>query len=532
MIQYQRIGPDSDRVAIYCRLSEEDAGKDDPLAESESIQNQKSLLLSYALAQGWELCGVYCDEDYSGIDSNRPEWNRLLADARAGRFDIVLCKTQSRFTRDMEMVEKYLHHCFPEWGIRFVAVVDHVDTGVRGGKKARQINGLINEWYLEDLSENVRSVLDDKRRRGRFIGSYEPYGYRKSTSDHGTLVVDDEAAAVVRQIFSLRLEGFGCLAIARQLNDTGVLTPTDYKRKSGLPYKPVPGERHLWRDDTVREILTRRTYVGDMVQGKTRRPSYKSRLSLPVPSADWIVVEGTHPAIISREEFDRVQELLHSGAHPIRETGAAHPLAGKLRCLFCGSVMHRSRAKGISYLRCKAAYRYGSGCTTRSVRLDEVERAVLERLRQHCRELFDIHDFCDQIEGRPRVEEKLARCRARAAQCEGEITHGGDLLAALYADKVAGVVSPEEFSALRKRFAARREQLKQELARLELQMEELSGQKRPPTLAERAANWHSPQSLTRALADALIDCIELGISEEADEGQPAQILRIRIHWKF
>ena len=151
------------KAAIYCRLSKED---EDKIGESESIQNQKSMLLQYALENGFDIYQIYSDEDYSGIDRNRPAFNSMLQAASEHRFDVVLAKTQSRFTRDMELVEKYLHGKFMEWGIRFIAVVDHVDTNDTANKKSRQINGLINEWYLEDLSTNVRSVLDHKRERG------------------------------------------------------------------------------------------------------------------------------------------------------------------------------------------------------------------------------------------------------------------------------------------------------------------------------------------------------------------------------
>ena len=161
-------------AAIYCRLSREDEEKQ---SESESIQNQKSMLIKYALDKGWDIYNIYCDEDYSGIDRERPAFRQLIADAEARQFDIVLVKTQSRFTRDMELVEKYLHGKFIEWGVRFIAIVDHVDTADEANKKSRQINGLVNEWYLEDLSNNVRSVLSHKRREGKFIGSSALYGY-------------------------------------------------------------------------------------------------------------------------------------------------------------------------------------------------------------------------------------------------------------------------------------------------------------------------------------------------------------------
>lgn len=221
------------RCAIYCRLSREDENKTD---ESESIQNQRLLLHQYAADRGWTVCAEYVDDDRSGADADRPGFQALLRDAEAGRFEILLCKTQSRFTRDLELSEHYLHRRFVEWGVRFISVVDGVDTGRRDNLKTRQLGGLINEWYLADLSDNVRAVLDAKRRRGDFIGSFAPYGYRKSRTERGRLEPDPEAAAVVREIFQLAGEGISCAEIARRLNARGVPNPTAYKLLHGEYY--------------------------------------------------------------------------------------------------------------------------------------------------------------------------------------------------------------------------------------------------------------------------------------------------------
>ena len=167
------------KAAIYCRLSEEDHNKRAETDDSVSIQNQKTMLIQYAMGQGWEIYNIYSDDDYTGADRNRPAFNRLLKDAEAHRFDIILCKNQSRFTRELELVEKYIHGLFPIWGIRFVSIVDNADTANKGNKKSRQINGLVNEWYLEDMSENIRSVLDNRRENGLHIGAFAIYGYKK-----------------------------------------------------------------------------------------------------------------------------------------------------------------------------------------------------------------------------------------------------------------------------------------------------------------------------------------------------------------
>ena len=162
-------------AAIYARLSEEDRVKINGYESSRSITNQLMLLRQYAEQMGWDVYECYTDDDWAGADRNRPAFNRLLRDAEQGKFNIVLCKTQSRFTRELEMVEKYIHGLFPLWGIRFVGAVDHADTSVKGNKKSRQINGLVNEWYLEDMSENIKAVLNTRRQEGCYIGSTPLY---------------------------------------------------------------------------------------------------------------------------------------------------------------------------------------------------------------------------------------------------------------------------------------------------------------------------------------------------------------------
>lgn len=293
------------KAAIYCRLSKED--EDKAGAESESIQNQRSMLLRYAAEHGYTVQEIYVDEDYSGADRCRPAFNRMLAAAERREFSVILAKTQSRFTRDMELVEKYLHGKFAEWGIRFIAVVDHVDTADRTGKKARQISGLINEWYLEDLSDNVRSVLTHKRRQGDYIATFALYGYRKDPANHSRLVPDPEAAAVVRRIFALYLQGYGTARIARVLNEAGVPPPSVYRAQHGGCACPGSGQ---WSRATLHQMLTNRTYTGDLVQGRRRKVSYKSTKSMRLPRSQWIVVPGTHEGLISHADFAAVQQQL------------------------------------------------------------------------------------------------------------------------------------------------------------------------------------------------------------------------------
>lgn len=389
------------KAAIYCRLSEEDRDKHFKSDDSGSIQNQKNMLLEYAKDEGWEVFDIYSDDDYTGADRRRPEFNRLLRDAAERRFDIVLCKTQSRFTRELELVEKYIHGLFPLWGIRFVGIVDHADTDNRGNKKARQINALINEWYLEDMSENIRSVLDSRRKKGFHIGSFALYGYRKDPEQKGHLLIDEEAAAVVREIFTLFSAGWGKTAIARMLNEQRIPNPAEYKRIKGFRYKP-PGSRNstLWKYDTVSRILSNEIYIGNMVQRKYGSVSYKTKKNHPRPKNEWYVVEGTHEPVIDRELWDQVQDSAARRSRPFK-TGTAGVFAGIARCRECGYTLRSCKTGKRYYLRCPNRLVSKESCEGAFISVERLEKLVLGELYRLAEEYLDGEEFKTSSAGSP-----------------------------------------------------------------------------------------------------------------------------------
>ena len=346
--------------AIYCRLSREDREK---TGESESIHNQRELLRAYAAHQGWRVVREYVDEDYSGADSQRPAFLQMIEDARLGRVDLILCKSQSRFTRDLELVERYLHGLFPRWGVRFVAVADQVDTARQGGRKARQISGLVNQWYLEDLSDSIRAVLAHKQASGQFIGSTAPYGYEKCPGQKGRLQVCRQQAPVVLQMYRWAAEGWGKAKIAAALTRRGI---------------PAPAGGPVWNEATVGRILHSEVYLGAVVQGKRRRASYKEKKLLSVPREQWQRVPGRHPAIVPQELLDQVQQQMR-GRTRSGGAGKRHPLAGKAVCGLCGAPLAKRRSGGHDYLFCRC--RKGV-----SVRLDRLEEELRCRLAAYGRQ--------------------------------------------------------------------------------------------------------------------------------------------------
>lgn len=520
------------KAAIYCRLSKED---EDKIGESESIQNQKSMLIQYAIEKGFDIYQIYSDEDYSGIDRNRPAFNSMLQAASEHQFDVVLAKTQSRFTRDMELVEKYLHGKFMEWGIRFIAVVDHVDTNDTANKKSRQINGLINEWYLEDLSTNVRSVLDHKRKEGLFIGSFALYGYCKDPEAKGKLVVDPEAAEIVKRIFSMALSGIGAHKIARILNDEKVPSPTAYKQMNGIHYHIAAKNRNvgLWSSPTVYQMLHNQTYAGNLVQGRHKKISYKTEKTMWLPKSQWIVVENTHEPIIDMETFETVQMMLKertwSGAK-----GEIHPLAKKIVCGCCGSFMEQTgrqpRADGtkMRYVRCRMHQRAPEVCGNKTcTEMDALENAVLERIRAYAADYFDpekvtLPEQDDPIQQREQVRrDELKRLKSEADRRRKAMQE-------LYLDKVSGLIDAVQFSEMNQTFL---EEVKKAEIRidtleteLEQQQEETGGVQ---TQRQRVRELAQVSYLTRELVVLLVHRVIVSPKDPLAGEQ-----KITIEWNF
>ena len=192
-----------EKVGVYCRLSDEDRFKANKNDDSDSIINQRSMCLKYANQNNWNVVDIYSDDDFSGAGVERPDFNRLIRDCESGKINLVLCKSQSRFSRDMEVIERYLHNKFIEWGVRFVSIIDNADTNDIYNKKSRQINGLMNEWYLDDLSTNIKKTLKNRREEGLFMGSFALYGYDRDPNDKHKLIVDPVAAEVVKKILAV-----------------------------------------------------------------------------------------------------------------------------------------------------------------------------------------------------------------------------------------------------------------------------------------------------------------------------------------
>lgn len=454
----------------------------------------------------------------------------MLSAAEQKKFQIILCKSQSRFTRDMELVEKYIHGLFPIWGIRFIAVADNADTEVKGNKKARQINGLVNEWYLEDLSENIRMIFDLKRREGQYIGGFPIYGYKKDPANKNHIIIDPEAAEIVRQIFRWSLEGHGKQSIAHMLNERGVPSPSRYKADHGWTCNaPSKNGYGLWNKTTIWRILHNEMYTGTMVQGRRKKVSYKSKVLIDVPENQWYRVEGTHEPIVDRETFAAVQCNL-SLQTKTDGRGEVHLLSGLVKCMDCGSTMskvtdYRQGRPIRSYLRCKLYADSGKAkfCARHSIRLDKLEELVSDRVRYYVQTYYKLAPQDLQPRRNTRREALEQERKTLTAQLEKR----SQALKTLYLDKVSGLLTDGQFTDLNQSFQEEKSRLEQRLTKVESDLKDHEKPQQQADQMERAKELLKLEPVPRELVVALVEKIEIG---ERDPNTGEQ--QVRINWKF
>jgi len=534
-------------AAIYCRLSKEDLDKANVGDDSESIQNQKLLLLDYATSNGFLVHNVYVDEDMSGF-SDRPAFKQMIKDAASGMFNTIICKHQSRFTRDMELVEKYIHGYFVEWGIRFISLTDNVDTNVKGNKKARQIYGLINEWYSEDLSENIRAVFKKKMESGQYLGSFACYGYAKCSNNRHNLVVDEVAALTVKEIFSMYLEGYGSSRIAIMLTERGVPTPTQHKKAKGLKFTNPNGgfysERYgAWSAGTIKRILSNEAYIGTLIQGRERKVSYKSKKVVALPRDEWIIIPDNHEPIVAKDTFYKVQHLMNgnrrrygNGADKKVSNPKPHLLAGKLVCSDCGGIMQRSgvtRDGKTHYVRCRlAAKTKRRDCTPHCIRQDKIEDIVKAEISKLINQALGgdgeqevINETLalikDDNTSQVGLEKQLAEVTGKINQIQRNITM-------TYADKLNGVITEADFQSFKEVFEEekrthikRKENLEHELSKYQLR------QHSQDNILSLLRKHQQLEVLNHEIINDFIDRIEIG---ERDPDTQEQIISIK--WMF
>lgn len=530
------------KVGVYCRLSDEDRFKKNKNDDSESIANQKSMLLKYALDQDWEVVDIYSDDDYSGAGIERPDFNRLINDCESGRINLVLCKTQSRFSRDMEVIEKYLHNKFIEWGVRFVSIVDNADTDNESNKKSRQINGLVNEWYLEDLSNNVKKSLKNKREDGLFMGSFACYGYKKDPNDKHKLIIDEDVAYVVREIFEKYKDGYGYHKICISLNERGILCPSLYKKSVGSNFVCCNFDYEttgMWTTDTIASMLRNEVYIGNLVQGKRTNISYKNHKSRKVPKSEWCRIENTHEPIIDMETWEIVQRRLGKHERPNKD-GKVHILSQKVYCSECGRVFMRNQcnvrgAKGTTikraYLQCKGNKKYHTCDNNRSIIYEVLEQYILDAINdllEKCDGKVLEDEFSNALKKQNNQYSVIISLNKEKANLEKKLNDNRMYFKNLYTDKMKGIISEEDFSMLREEYSKDVELYQKRLAEVEEELQVKNDRKETSTdLKSILKKYKHIDKLNKIIVDEFIEKIYVGTLDKKTKTR-----EIKIEWNL
>lgn len=462
-------------AAIYIRLSKEDRDKEHE--ESESIQNQRMILDSYAKEQGWQVYDHYIDEDWSGSDRSRPEFHRMISDAEAGKFDIVLVKTQSRFARDSKYIEDYVHNLFRDMGIRFVSLVDNIDTSQTGSKLNSRVHAIFDEEQLDLLSSNIRRSFEEKSKQGQFFGSMPPYGYKKDPNDKNHLIIDEEAAKVVRMIFEMTAAGHTYMEIAKRLNDSGYLIPSEYKKRQGYRVDGMY-DRHMkigkWTRDMVRTFITNEVYRGTIVNHKSTVVNFRTKKKRNLPKESRIKVEHMHDAIIDDELWDKVQEIKRSRRRPgSGANGTKHPLSSMVFCGACGSKLYKCKSGGIEYFRCYRASSTGECSNNKRIRLDVLEGLVLDKINETISKYISGEELSRNVVIVNRLEARLSDCTKRKSEIEKSISEGRTTLKRLLKAYTENIVERSIYEDMQADYLREREENENRIKAIDAEINEI-----------------------------------------------------------
>ena len=446
----QQEAQDEGITALYERLSQEDKLE----GESNSIANQKKILERYCREHGITAYRHYDEDDgYSGTNYNRPGFQRMLADIKAGKIKRVIVKDMSRFGRDYLQVGFYTDMLFPDFGVHFVAVNDGVDS-TRGDNEFTAIRNVFNEMYARDTSKKIRATWQSKGKSGEHLTTIPPYGYMKDPDNKKKWIIDEEAAAVVQQIFALCVSGMGPTQIAKWLEKSEILNPTFYWLSKGMKVgnKPKPGANpYKWTNETVSRMLEKIEYLGHTVNFKTRKQSYKSKKKLWNDPSEWVIFENTQPPIVEESVFLIVQNIRKSRRRPTK-MGDMGIFSGLLYCAECGGKMYQCRATNFTeeqkYFIC-STYRKGKDlCTTHSIKNVVLYEIVLKNLREAIDYVTEHEAEFVQEAADSRLRERdaeFSRKRETLSKAETRIAELDNLFKHLYEDNVTGKLSDERF---------------------------------------------------------------------------------------
>ena len=499
-------------ATLYLRLSRDDGDKE----ESNSITGQRELLRDY-ISQRPEFreYAVRVDDGFSGSTFERPSFQKMIEDVKAGRTDCIIVKDLSRFGRNYLDAGEYIEKIFPFLGVRFIAVNDNYDS--LGDKKASDdliipFKNLINEAYCRDISVKIRSQLEIKRKNGQFLGSFAAFGYLKDEQNKNKLVVDQYAADIVRDIFKWKLEGVSPQDIADALNKLGVLSPMEYKRSLGMKFTTSfkTNSKALWSAGTVIRGRKNPINTGVLIQGKETTPSYKVHKRVTKDESEWSVIEDSHEAIISKIDFDSVQKVLKCDTRRSPGGKAVGLFSGMIFCGDCGASMVRKTVpageKKYVYYIC-SAHKQDKSCSPHRIRDITLEEIVLDSLKQHISEVVDMSELLEITDTAPLRTAQAQKVQRQLDKKHEEYEKLQKLLMSLYENLADDIIDREEYTRLKASFTVRADEGEKQMDALREQLEDIHNHGTENIWMNEFIKRQGLTTLDRAVVVALIDKI-------------------------
>lgn len=499
-------------AALYIRLSKEDERE----GPSQSVTNQESLLREFVNQHRLSVYDTYVDDGWSGTTFDRPGFQRMIADIEAKKVNMVITKDLSRLGRDYIMTGHYMERYFPEHRVRYISLLDGIDTGVEStANDITPFRAIMNDMYAKDISKKIKSVKRDKQRKGQFIGGKPMFGYKMHPTEKNKIVIDENAAPIVRRIFAMALEGVSCRNIAVTLNNEGVPTPATYAGLTVAHPGPYTG---LWSAERISQMLHNETYIGNMVQGRSVRINYKSKKCLRQDPSNWIIVEGTHEPMVDPETFYKVHMMILSRKHT-RSRTYDFLLKGIIFCHECGrplAVLNRPNKQGEDVLHfvCRTYQRFTKAgvCTSHTIKESKVTNAVIAKIREVCLAYLHPEQLLPIAQEAVEKARQQSRLEVEMETVKTKIDNLSAHLDQMYSDRLNGLLPEEDFRRILSRIKVDRAKLEVRLRELECQL------KKPARVEDRAKElverFIETAGESRELLVSLVERVELTASKE------------------
>lgn len=508
------------QAAVYLRLSREDGDVAEGSKQvSNSIANQKELVMDYLKSHPEiTVVSTYVDDGFSGVNFERPEFQRMLSDIREDKINCVIVKDLSRFGRNYIESGRYIEKIFPMLGIRFIAITDGYDSinEDMGSDMIIPFKNLINDAYCRDISIKIRSHMEIKRRNGEYIGPFAAYGYLKDEENRNHLVIDEYAAEVVRDIFTMKLCGMSQQSIADKLNADGILSPLQYKKSIGVSLESSfqKNLKPKWTYNAVLRILKNEVYIGTVVQGKCTTPNYKIKKRIHKDESEWIRVEDMHEPIISKSDFDLVQDLLLRDTRVSPGQTELFPLSGLVYCADCGEPMIRktvpSGDKRYVYYICSGNKKDKTKCRMHSISEKKLEAGVMDVVRTCIGQVIALSDALEIINASAELKPDAVKYERRIRKLREEADTCNDRKKNLYEDYKDEVLSREEYSMLRDQYQRQIADIEKSIASLETERDQIinNGSGKQEWI-DKLRGYDGITSLDRELVAYLIERVEV-----------------------